>query len=70
LAFVNHRMPVILDGSDAEAAWLSEEVDADGALELARPLPDGRLDVHAVGARINSSRNDGLDLLDPVATAA
>src|SRR5215217_5888197 len=36
---VHNRMPVILNGPDAEAAWLSEEVDLDAALELARPLP-------------------------------
>jgi putative SOS response-associated peptidase YedK len=31
-------MPVILDGPEAEAAWLDPDVDLDGAPELVRPL--------------------------------
>jgi hypothetical protein len=29
-------MPAVLDGPDAEAAWLDPSVDLDGALELVR----------------------------------
>ena len=49
---VHDRMPVILDGLDAEAAWLSADLDLDGALELVRLFPDGRLEVYSgVAAR-------------------
>jgi putative SOS response-associated peptidase YedK len=61
VAFVNHRMPVVLDGPDAERAWLDPSVDLEAAVELAAPLADGRLDVYPISPRVNSSRNEGLD---------
>ena len=42
-AVLHDRMPAVLDGPEAEAAWLSARIHLDGALELARPLGDGRL---------------------------
>jgi putative SOS response-associated peptidase YedK len=68
--FVHDRMPVILDGPDAEAAWLNPDVDLDGALELARPLPDGRLEVYAVSTRVNNARHQDADLTEPLPTPA
>ena len=62
--FVHDRMPVILDGPEAEAAWLDPGVDLDGALELVRPLPDGRLEVYAVSSRVNNARNQDVDLTE------
>jgi putative SOS response-associated peptidase YedK len=56
---------VILDGPDAEAAWLSADVDLDGAQELVRPFPDGRLEVYPVSPRVNNARNEGVELLTP-----
>ena len=44
-AVLHDRMPAILDGRDAEAAWLHADVDLDGALELVRPLPEGRITI-------------------------
>jgi putative SOS response-associated peptidase YedK len=63
---VHDRMPVILDGPDAEAAWLSPEVDLDGALALVRPFPDGRLEVYPVSPLVNSARNEGVELTEPL----
>ena len=63
---VHDRMPVILDGPDAEAAWLSANVDLDGALELVRPSPDGRLEVYPVSSRVNNARNEGVELIEPL----
>jgi putative SOS response-associated peptidase YedK len=63
---VHDRMPVILDGPDAEAAWLSPKVDLDGALELVHPFPDGRLEVYPVSAQVNNARNEGLELTEPL----
>ncbi len=65
-AAVHDRMPVILDGTDAESGWLSADVDLDGALELVHPLPDGRLEVYPVSTRVNSVRNDAADLTQPL----
>jgi putative SOS response-associated peptidase YedK len=41
---VHDRMPVVLDGPAADAAWLDPDVDLDAALEFVRPLPDGLLE--------------------------
>jgi putative SOS response-associated peptidase YedK len=68
--FVHDRMPVILDGPEAEAAWLDPGVDLDGALELVRPLPDGRLEVYAVSPRVNNARNQDVDLTEPLTASA
>jgi hypothetical protein len=62
-------MPVGLDGPDAEPAWLSGEFGLDGALDLARPLPDGRLEAYTIDQRINSSRVEGVDQLAPLRLA-
>jgi hypothetical protein len=63
VSFVHDRMPVVLDGIPAEAAWLDPDVDLDAALELVRPLPDGLLDVYPLSTEINSSRVEGIELL-------
>ena len=68
--FVHDRMPVILDGPEAEAAWLDPGVDLDGALEWVRPLPDGRLEVYAVSSRVNNARNQDVDLTEPLTASA
>jgi putative SOS response-associated peptidase YedK len=66
VSFVHDRMPVVLDGIAAEAAWLDPDVDLDAALELVRPLPDGLLDVYPLSTEINSRRNEGIELLTPL----
>jgi putative SOS response-associated peptidase YedK len=63
---VHDRMPVILEGPDAEAAWLSANVDLDGALDLVRPFPDGLLEVYPVSPRVNNARNEGVELTEPL----
>jgi putative SOS response-associated peptidase YedK len=64
---LHDRMPAILDGPEAEAAWLDPATDLDGALDLLAPYPDGRVEVHPVSPRINTAGVEGLDLLAPVA---
>jgi len=39
VSFVHDRLPVVLDGIAAEAAWLGPDVDLAAVLELVRPLP-------------------------------
>jgi putative SOS response-associated peptidase YedK len=66
VARVHDRMPVILD-PEAEDAWLDRDLRNVGAVgELLSPLPAEALRAVPVSRRVNSPRNDGPDLLDPV----
>jgi putative SOS response-associated peptidase YedK len=62
---IHDRMPVVLSDAASEHAWLSEEVDGDGALALCRALPAERLSVRPANPRVNRSGLDdeGPDLL-------
>ncbi len=64
-ARLHDRMPAVLRGEDEQAAWLSREVDLDGAIELARPLPEGSLEIAPVSRELNGAGNgaDQLSLL-------
>ena len=64
-SILHDRMPAVLDGPEAEAAWLDPAAGLDGALELARSLPDGTLDVLPVSPRLSKAGAEGLDLLAP-----
>jgi hypothetical protein len=48
------------------AAGLQAGQDLEGALELVRPFPDGRLDVYPVSPRVNHARNEGVELTEPL----
>jgi len=67
---LHDRMPAVLDGPDAEAAWLDDGVDLDGVLELARSLPDGSLEVVPVSPKLNGAGVEGLELLEALAAEA
>lgn len=63
---VHDRMPAILH-PEAEAAWLDPEVrDPERVRGLLVPLPDEALQSTPVSPRVNSTRNDGPDLIRPV----
>ena len=64
-ARLHDRMPAVLAGPEERAAWLSGDVGLDGALELARPLPPGSLDIAPVSRELNGAGNgtDQLSLL-------
>lgn len=47
-ARIHDRMPVVLDGPDAEQAWLTDEDTAAVVEALCVPLPDGRVEVTPV----------------------
>ena len=64
-SILHDRMPAVLDGPEAEAAWLDPAVDLDGALELARSLPDGSLEVVPVSPELGRAGAEGLELLEP-----
>lgn len=63
---IHDRMPMVI-GPDALAAWLDPRInDPDAALGLLSVLGGDALASHRVSALVNSVRNDGPELLDPV----
>jgi putative SOS response-associated peptidase YedK len=60
---VHDRMPCVLDGPEAEAAWLSGEVDPTAAAELLKPLPSDRVSVAPANPAVNKAGVEGLELL-------
>ena len=64
MAVLHDRMPVILEPADWPA-WLDEE-SGDPAT-LLRPSPEGGLRLWQVDKRVGNVRNDGPDLLAPLA---
>src|SRR3954467_7415117 len=65
VARLHDRMPVILPGPDAEAAWLSDDLTPEDASALCVPLDAGRMSVAAANPRMNKSglEDEGPDLL-------
>lgn len=66
LAPLHSRMPVILDEGDWDA-WLDEDARPEGLREMLHPAPEPILELYPVGLAVNSVRNNGPELLDPVA---
>lgn len=60
---VHDRMPAVLDGPEAEAAWLSGDVGVEEAAELLRPLPSARVSVAAANPAVNKAGVEGFELL-------
>ena len=60
-------MPVVLEGPEAEAAWLSGEVDVEGALEFLVPLENARVSVAPANPAVNKAGVEGEELLTPPA---
>lgn len=70
IASIHHRMPVILDKSE-EALWLASDVQAaDAVLPLLDAFPAERIEVVPISKRVNSVRNDGEMLIEPVGLAS
>jgi putative SOS response-associated peptidase YedK len=64
---VHDRMPVILN-AETGAAWLDPQADAADLQNLLRPYAGGDLDVYPVSTRVNSPRNHGPELIQPLAS--
>ena len=60
---VHDRMPCVLPGPEAEAAWLSPDVDADGALDLLGPLAAERTAATPANPAVNKAGVEGPELL-------
>jgi putative SOS response-associated peptidase YedK len=66
---VHDRMPCVLDSPEAEAAWLSPEVDADAALELLAPVAGERTAAAPANPAVNRAGVEGAELLTVPAPA-
>ena len=72
VARLHNRMPVILPGPDAEAAWLSPDLQPEDALELCVPLDADRMTAAPANPRVNRSglEDESPDLLVAPAASA
>ena len=69
-ADVHARMPLILP-KDAEAAWLDrEQTDGQGALDSAQSVAVTTVGHHAVSSRVNNSKSQGAELIEPIPNPA
>ncbi len=64
LAAIHDRMPCVLDGDDLEE-WLAP---GDAPLQLLRMAGEDRLEAFTVSTDVNSVRNKGPQLIEPVRT--
>ncbi|HEX6025693.1 MAG TPA: SOS response-associated peptidase [Solirubrobacter sp.] len=62
---IHDRMPVVLEGPESEAAWLSGDVDVDAALEFLVPLENARVSVAPANPAVNKAGVEGPELLTP-----
>ena len=60
---VHDRMPVVLPDREAEAAWLSEDVGVQEALEFLVPLESRRVSVAPANPAVNKAGVEGPELL-------
>jgi putative SOS response-associated peptidase YedK len=63
---VHNRMPVILPDSEAEAAWMSGDLEAEEAVSLCVPLEPGRLSAKPANPALNKvgGTKEGPELLE------
>jgi putative SOS response-associated peptidase YedK len=63
---IHDRMPMVITPADWDA-WLDpRNFEIDQLRTLMAPPPDGSLDIYAVSKLVNSVRNNGPDLLEPI----
>jgi putative SOS response-associated peptidase YedK len=60
---VHDRMPCVLSGPEAEAAWLSPDVDVPAALDLLEPLANARCTAAPANPAVNKAGVEGPELL-------
>lgn len=67
LGHIHDRMPMFVE-KDRYAAWLDPTCDqAADLLSLLVPAAPGRLEAYPVSTQVNNVRNNGPELLDPIA---
>lgn len=63
---IHHRMPVIIPKEMAND-WLNvTEINETKAFDMLRPAPNGVVAAHAVSRMVNSARNEGPQLVEPI----
>ena len=62
---VHDRMPVVLPDREAEAAWLSEDVGVEEAIEFLVALDSARVSVAPANPAVNKAGVEGAELLTP-----
>jgi putative SOS response-associated peptidase YedK len=67
IARLHHRMPVILDEVDA---WLTADTPFEHVMALLMPAADAAVRLWPVSTAVNSVRNDGPRLLEPLESIA
>ncbi|SHK08618.1 SOS response-associated peptidase [Hymenobacter psychrotolerans] len=63
MASIHNRMPVILQGREAELAWLDDAVSLAEHQQLLQPYPADLMRAYAVTTRVNSPANNDADVL-------
>lgn len=67
MAIIQNRMPVLLDRSDEET-WLDpENTNVKELQKLLKPCPSEWLEAYEISTLVNSPRNNGPEVLQPVA---
>lgn len=64
---IHNRMPVVLDTKEKQAEWLHTE-KLDDALKLLETPCDGLLDMYQVSTKVNSVRNNSVELHQKIET--
>jgi len=68
LGHIHDRMPLLVE-KERYAAWLDPTVSSpDDLLSLLVPAASGRLEAYPVSTEVNNVKNNGADLLEPLAT--
>lgn len=65
VAQIHDRMPAILDRKDL-AAWLDPETLIADAMAMLKPFPAAAMESHPVRPLVNSVKNDGPQLVEPI----
>ena len=66
LSELHHRMPVIISPDNLEN-WMDPSATPGALQALLRPCPDGWVEAHEVGAGVGNVKNQGAELIEPVA---
>lgn len=65
---IHDRMPMIIHGEDVEL-WMDGDIDEMGPLEhLLQPVANEEIEKYPVSTKVNSVRNNGPELVEPIAT--
>ena len=63
---IHDRMPVILQRQEL-GLWLDRDRPAHDLLQIFRPSPESAMRAYRVSTAVNKSKNEGRELIDPVA---